>query len=105
MGIRFPMALVSNVEADDVVGRIRFRVVGGAQDRAAGILLRYRDPYNYLVARANSVEGDLRIFRTVNGLRRTLPGAVAGIALIPVICGIGEACASNDEIYPNGRPE
>jgi PDZ domain len=78
-GIRFPMALVRGVDADDVAVRVRFRVVGGAQDRAAGIVLRYQDPANYLVARANAVEGDLRIFRAVNGLRRTLPGAVAQI--------------------------
>jgi len=40
-------------------------------------VLRWRDPSNYLVARANAAEGDLRIFRVVNGDRRTLPGAIA----------------------------
>ena len=80
-GIRFPMALVREVDADDVVARVRFRLVGGAQDRTAGIVLRYQDPANYLVARANAVEGDLRIFRAVNGLRRTLPGGVAPIRI------------------------
>ena len=78
-GIRFPIALVKDVDADDVVARVRFRLVGGAQDRTAGIVLRYQDPSNYLVARANAVEGDLRIFRAVNALRRTLPGAVAQV--------------------------
>jgi hypothetical protein len=78
-GIRFPMALVRGVDVADVVGHIRFRLVGGAQDRTAGLVLHYQDASNYLVARANAVEGDLRIFRTVDGLRRTLPGGEATV--------------------------
>lgn len=76
-GIRFPMLLVRDWQASDAVARVRFRYAGGRVDRAAGIVLRYRDPGNYLVARANAAEGDLRIFRVVNGDRRTLPGAIA----------------------------
>jgi hypothetical protein len=76
-GIRFPMAIVRDWSASDCVVRVRFRYVGGRVDRAAGIVLRWRDPSNYLVARANAAEGDLRIFRVVNGDRRTLPGAIA----------------------------
>lgn len=81
LGIHFPMALLEGVDADDVVGRVRFRLVAGAQDRTAGIVLHWRGPHDYLVARANAVEGDLRIFRTVNGMRRTLPGAVAQVSI------------------------
>ncbi len=76
-GIRFPLALVRGFRAADVTGRVRFRFAGGRVDRAAGIVLRYRGPSDYLVARANAAEGDLRIFRVANGLRRTLPGAMA----------------------------
>jgi len=73
--LRFPMVLARDWEGSDVVARVRFRYVGGRGDRAAGIVLRYRDPGNYLVARANAGEADLRIFRVANGDRRTLPGA------------------------------
>ncbi|HTE06725.1 MAG TPA: PDZ domain-containing protein [Planctomycetota bacterium] len=73
-GIRFPMALVDGWRAADVEGRVRFRFAGGRIDRAAGIVLRYRDPGNYLVARVNAAEADLRIFRVAGGLRTTLPG-------------------------------
>lgn len=79
-GIRFPLAVVRGFQALDVAARVRFRLAGGVNDRAAGIVVRMKDPANYLVARANAVEGDLRIFRTVNGLRRTLPGAVVKAA-------------------------
>lgn len=76
-GVRFPMALVRDFDAYDARGSVKFRYVGGRVDRAGGIVLRYRDPGNYLCARANLAEGDLRIFRVVNGDRRTLPGAIA----------------------------
>jgi PDZ domain len=81
VGLRFPMALVHGVDAHDVTGRIRFRLVEGATDRAAGIVLHYENASNYLVARVNAVEGDMRIFRTVNGLRRTLPGGAVDVQL------------------------
>lgn len=80
-GIRFPMLLVRERSDRDVGVRVRFRLTGGGGDRAAGIVLHYRDPGNYLVARVNAIEGDLRIFRVVNGLRRTLPGGK-----VPVAC-------------------
>ncbi len=75
-GSRFPMLIAKGFDAADVLARVRFRYVAGKVDRAAGIVLRYRDPGNYLVARANQAEADLRIFRVVNGLRTTLPGAI-----------------------------
>jgi len=55
---------------------VRLRLVAGDVDRAGGIVMRYHDVGNYLVARVNAAEGDLRIFRVVNGIRRTLPGAI-----------------------------
>lgn len=75
-GIRFPMLLVDGFDGADVAARVRFRYAGGHVDKAGGIVLRYVDPGNYLVARANAAEGDLRIFRVANGTRRTLPGGM-----------------------------
>ena len=75
-GIRFPLAIARGFAAPDVVASARFRYSGGVVDQAAGIVVRYQDPGNYIVARANAAEADLRIFRVANGLRRTLPGAI-----------------------------
>lgn len=75
-GIRFPMLLVDGFDGADLVARVRFRYAGGKVDKAGGLVLRYVDPGNYLVARANAAEGDLRIFRVANGTRRTLPGGM-----------------------------
>lgn len=76
-GIRFPMAIVRDWEAGDAAAKVRFRYAGGRIDRAAGLVLRWRDAGDYYVARANAQEGDLRIFRVVHGERRTLLGAIA----------------------------
>jgi len=74
-GIRFPIALLKEGARADAVVRVRIRYFAGDQDRTGGIVLRYHDAGNYLVARINAVERDLRIFRVVHGMRRTLPGA------------------------------
>lgn len=79
-GIRFPQALVSDWRAADVAVKVRFRYHAGRVDRAAGIVLRWQSPHDYLVARVNAAEHDVRIFRVVHGDRRTLPGAVAQVA-------------------------
>ena len=75
-GIRFPMAIVRGFVAGDVVASARFRYFSGVVDKAAGLVIRYQDPGNYIVARANAGESDLRIFRVASGMRRTLPGAI-----------------------------
>ncbi|GAB4146950.1 MAG: hypothetical protein Fur0037_15030 [Planctomycetota bacterium] len=80
-GLRFPMLIAEGFHAADVAVRVRFRFAGGEIDRSAGVVLRFRDPGNYYVARANAAEGDLRIFRVAQGLRRTLPGGrVEGVS-------------------------
>src|SRR6185503_5974233 len=71
---RFPLAIMQDVRFGDVAGRVSFRFAGGRVDPAAGIVLRYKSPSSYLVARVNAAEADLRIFRVANGIRTTLPG-------------------------------
>ncbi|MEZ5978478.1 MAG: hypothetical protein R3F34_09690 [Planctomycetota bacterium] len=73
-GIRFPQGVVDGVEATDAVVRVAHRYHGGLTDHCAGVILHWVDRDNYLVARVNSIEQDLRIFRVANGLRTTLPG-------------------------------
>ncbi len=80
-GIRFPMLWAKGFSSRDVEAEVRFRLWSGRQDRAAGIVVRGENPWTYLVARANAIEGDLRIFRVVQGLRRTLPGGKAKVAI------------------------
>ncbi len=67
---RFPLCVYDKVEARDVTATVRFKAVSGKVDQAGGIVLRYR-PENYYIARANPLEDNVNIFKTVDG-KRTL---------------------------------
>jgi hypothetical protein len=47
---------------------VKFKAVAGSVDQAAGIVLRYR-PENYYIARANALEDNIDVFKTVDGKR------------------------------------
>ena len=51
---------------------IKFKAVAGAQDRAAGLVWRAKDANNYYVVRANALEDNVVLYKTVNGVRRAL---------------------------------
>ncbi len=80
-GIRYPMAWAAELHARDVHARVRFRLVGGRQDRAAGLVVRGQDRWTYLVARVNGAENDLCLFRCAHGRRKLLPGGRAQITI------------------------
>ncbi|MBI3326121.1 MAG: hypothetical protein HYZ81_05390 [Nitrospinae bacterium] len=41
-------------------------------DQACGLVVRYQDENNYYLARANSLEGNVRFYNVLNGRRRQL---------------------------------
>jgi hypothetical protein len=71
---RFPLAILKGFEARDVEVRVRFRPVSGKVDQAAGLVVRLRDPDNYYIARANALEGNVRLYKVVDGKRRQFAG-------------------------------
>ncbi len=72
---RFPLAVLDGFAARDAALSVRFRAIEGQVDQAAGLVLRYRDPRNYYVARANALEGNVRLYRVVDGRRIQFAGA------------------------------
>jgi hypothetical protein len=80
-GIRYPMAWAAEFHARDVEARVRFRLVGGRQDRAAGLVVRGQDRWTYIVARVNGAEGDLNLYRCAHGRRQLLPGGEAKVSV------------------------
>jgi hypothetical protein len=46
--------------------------VSGDVDRAAGLVFRARDERNYLLVRANALEGNVACYRVKGGIRDTL---------------------------------
>jgi hypothetical protein len=71
---RFPLAILDGFEARDVAVSVRFKPVSGTVDQAAGLVVRLRDPRNYYVARANALEGNVRLYRVVDGRRTQFAG-------------------------------
>ena len=50
----------------------RFKPVAGREDRAGGVVWRWRDADNYDVARANALEGNIVAYKVVAGRRTDL---------------------------------
>ena len=65
---RFPMCIYEKAVARDVAVAVKYKAISGKVDQAGGIVLRY-SPENYYIARANVLEDNVNIFKTVRGKR------------------------------------
>ena len=52
---------------------VKFKPVSGKEDQAGGIVFRFSDANNYYVVRANALEDNVVLYKTVNGKRSSLP--------------------------------
>jgi hypothetical protein len=68
----FPLLLKDDSSIKDGFVAARFKAVAGSQDRAAGLVWRARDANNYYVARANALEDNVVLYKTVGGVRSAL---------------------------------
>ncbi len=68
----FPLALLDTSSLRDGFVEVRFKAIEGNEDRAAGIVWRARDANNYYVVRANALEDNVVLYKTVNGTRSPL---------------------------------
>jgi hypothetical protein len=51
----------------------KFKPIAGKEDQAAGLVFRFKDADNYYVVRGNALEGNVVLYKTVNGKRSSLP--------------------------------
>jgi hypothetical protein len=51
---------------------VRFKPLAGREDRAGGLIWRWKDGDNYCVARANALENNVSLYHTTAGARRTI---------------------------------
>jgi len=51
---------------------VRFKPIDGREDRAGGVVWRWRDPDNYYIARANALEDNVVAYKMVGGRRSDL---------------------------------
>jgi len=68
----YPLLLKNDSSIKDGFVEVKFKAVAGSQDRAAGIVWRAKDANNYYVTRANALEDNVVLYKTVNGVRTPL---------------------------------
>jgi hypothetical protein len=65
---RFPLCVYDQFSAKNVAVEVKWKGLSGKVDEAGGIVLRY-SPENYYIARANVLENNVDLFKTVKGER------------------------------------
>ena len=66
---KFPLLLLAGTALRDGFVQAKFKAVAGSHDRAAGLVWRARDANNYYVVRANALENNVVLYKTVTGVR------------------------------------
>jgi hypothetical protein len=52
---------------------VKVKPIAGKEDQGGGIIFRFQDGNNYYVVRANALEDNVVLYKTVNGKRTSLP--------------------------------
>ncbi len=86
----YPLLLKNGTSVKDGFVEIQFKAMSGSEDRAAGIVWRAKDANNYYVVRANALEDNVVLYKTVDGRRSSLDivGRKGGYGIkMPVLAG------------------
>lgn len=67
----YPFCVDRSASLENGFVEVKFKPVTGQEDQAGGLVWRFRDRDNYYVARANALEDNVTIYRTVKGRRGT----------------------------------
>jgi hypothetical protein len=68
----YPLAFKDGTSIKDGFVEVKFKAISGSEDRAAGLVWRARDANNYYVVRANALEDNVVLYKTVDGARKEL---------------------------------
>jgi hypothetical protein len=68
----FPVCIKDDTSLKDGFVEVKFKPVSGKEDQAGGVIWRARDANNYYIFRANANEGNVVLYKTVNGKRSPL---------------------------------
>ncbi len=68
----YPLFLKDDTNIKDGFIEVKFKAIAGSEDRAAGLVWRAIDANNYYVVRANALEDNVVLYKTVNGVRSAL---------------------------------
>lgn len=76
----FPWCTQKAVSVADGFVEVKFKPIQGREDRAGGLVWRFKDGDNYYVARANAVEDNVSLYYTTRGSRHTIKYVDAPVA-------------------------
>ena len=79
-GATFNLAVLAEVQARDLDLSVQLKALEGREDQGGGLVWRYRDAWNYYIARANPLEKNFRVYKVVAGRRLLLQSAPLAIA-------------------------
>jgi hypothetical protein len=68
----YPLLLKDGTSIKDGFIEVKFKAIAGSEDRAAGLVWRARDANNYYVVRANALEDNVVLYKTVDAVRSSL---------------------------------
>jgi hypothetical protein len=68
----FAWAVKNDAQLKDGFAEVKFKPISGKEDQAGGLVWRFLDANNYYVARANALEGNVVLYKTVAGKRSSL---------------------------------
>jgi hypothetical protein len=68
----FPVCIKDDTSLKDGFVEVKFKPVSGKEDQAGGVIWRAKDSNNYYIARANALEGNVVLYKTVTGKRSSL---------------------------------
>jgi hypothetical protein len=76
----FPWCVKSGTALADGFAEVSFKPVSGREDQAGGLVWRWKDGEHYYVARANALEGNVSLYYTDKGSRKTIKYVDAPVA-------------------------
>jgi hypothetical protein len=76
----FPWCAKKDVSLADGYVEVKFKPIEGNEDRAGGVIWRFKDGDNYYVARANALENNISLYHTTRGSRHTIKYVEAPVA-------------------------
>lgn len=65
----FTVCIKEDTNIKDGFVAVKFKPIAGREDQAGGVIWRCRDNDNYYIARANALEDNVTIYRTIKGQR------------------------------------
>src|SRR5437016_4673791 len=68
----FPVCIKEDTSLKDGFVEVKFKPVSGREDQAGGVIWRAKDSNNYYIARANALEGNVVLYKTVKCKRRSI---------------------------------